>query len=340
MTSQLTSTQYELLMEKEIIHDLKVTVELKDKTIEPLTEQLNLCKLKVERLEVERNKVLNSNSQETPFEPEANWIDLDNEPEDNLMDHKREENADFGSTTALYEHPDNDMTSIVTSYDPAVDDGSSIAERYDSPLINRSPSEGNIDIQCTKEEEFSMKDLVSKLDQLEEIKRELLEIKQQQITRTTGSTTNAQGEYYPPDYDNVIEVFCDSFFKHVDEQLLFGRENFTKLNPCFPTSHLISKLRQKPYDNTVTHVVIQCGFNDFEDNKTVHYVKENFEKILDLIKEKYPYAKVLVGKILPHLNNTRMNNGITTVNYLLKEQYPSLTEKNKICGTPSMSKGQ
>ena len=37
---------------------------------------------------------------------------------------------------------------------------------------------------------------------------------------------------------------------------------------------------------------------------------------------------ILVGEILPHPNNENMNNGVSNVNYFLKEEY--LNRKDKV----------
>ena len=69
--------------------------------------------------------------------------------------------------------------------------------------------------------------------------------------------------YHRPSHGKV-EIFCYSFFKHVDSQRCFERKPDVTTNPCFTLDEVIKKLVDKDQDIDVTEVVLQCGFNPIQ----------------------------------------------------------------------------
>ena len=64
--------------------------------------------------------------------------------------------------------------------------------------------------------------------------------------------------------NKFVKVFADSFFRHVDSNKFFGKHNQVELTNTFHLEDMIERLDNMPKDDIVTtHIVIQCGFNNF-----------------------------------------------------------------------------
>ena len=57
-----------------------------------------------------------------------------------------------------------------------------------------------------------------------------------QELKKVNSTKSEDCNYKLPQYNKKEQIFCDSFFKHVDERRCFGKVNSMTINPCFTTS--------------------------------------------------------------------------------------------------------
>ena len=142
-----------------------------------------------------------------------------------------------------------------------------------------------------------------------------------------------------PKVGRKTEVFCDSFGKHIDEKKCFGRGNKTTINACFIMDQMVEKIRNKKADSSVSHVLIQCGFNDSKNSQSDNEVISAIKPAQELLKSRFPYALILIGEVLPHPSDEQMNKRISLTSFALGSQYSSLTETLGMW-TPSMYEGR
>ena len=65
-----------------------------------------------------------------------------------------------------------------------------------------------------------------------------------------------------------IQVYADSFFKYVDSDLFFGKENKVEITYTFFLEDIIDRLDNMDKDNIhTTHVILRCGFNNVKKEK-------------------------------------------------------------------------
>ena len=74
-----------------------------------------------------------------------------------------------------------------------------------------------------------------------------------QALKKVNITDSEDWNYKPHGYNKKVQIFCDNFFKHVDEKRCFGKVNATTINPCFTISQLLEKIKSKDYDEEVAH---------------------------------------------------------------------------------------
>ena len=121
------------------------------------------------------------------------------------------------------------------------------------------------------------------------------------------------------------QMFGDSFFKYVQGSRAFGRNTKVVMNKCFTLDEVIRKLMEMDKDDEVSEVVLQCGFNDIvRERKKANFVFETLQQCMQLFKELFPNAVILIGEILPHPNDIQSNGRISTANYLIEEAFSSL----------------
>ena len=108
----------------------------------------------------------------------------------------------------------------------------------------------------------------------------------------------------------------------MDTRKVFGNNNETRINPCFTTSQLLQKISNKEIDVEITHVLIQCEFNDLKILGTESQVIQATSSSVDLLQEKFPKALILVGEVLPHPSDTEMNKRVNTVNFVNQSKFP------------------
>ena len=63
---------------------------------------------------------------------------------------------------------------------------------------------------------------------------------------------------------------------------------------------LVEKTRNKRADSSVSHVLIQCGFNDLKNSQSDNKVISAIKPALELLKSRFPNALILIGEVLPH----------------------------------------
>ena len=114
------------------------------------------------------------------------------------------------------------------------------------------------------------------------------------------------------------ELFGDSFLKYVEEEKCFGKQSHANINACFTTQDFIKKLKTKEENPSVTHVVVQCGFNDLKQQGSETLVINNLKLATELLRAKYPNALTLIGEIISHPQDNVMNSRIKTVNFVLQ----------------------
>ena len=164
--------------------------------------------------------------------------------------------------------------------------------------------------------------LFEELSEIKSLKKDILEIKNGRV-----------GEKMTP-LAPKVQVFSDSFFKYVEEDRCFGYRTKTHVNRCYTLDDVINTLEEKRKDETVTQVVIQSGFNDLKNHKKASTVVDDMQQCIQLTRVLYPNATIPVGEILPHPNNENMNNGVSNVNYFLKEEYLNLKGKVRFVEHP------
>ena len=65
-----------------------------------------------------------------------------------------------------------------------------------------------------------------------------------------------------------IQVYAGSFFKYVDSDLFFAKENKVEITYTFFLENIIDRLDNMNKDNIhTTHIIIQCGFNYVKKEK-------------------------------------------------------------------------
>ena len=80
-------------------------------------------------------------------------------------------------------------------------------------------------------------------------------------------------------------------------------------------------------DELVNNVLLQCAFNDFVRNKRkATQAFDNTQHCIQLFREIFHNAVVLVGEILPHPNDQQANNGIRAARYLMEEMYTTFDD--------------
>ena len=62
----------------------------------------------------------------------------------------------------------------------------------------------------------------------------------------------------------------------------------------------IKNIKNKKADSSVSHVLIQCGFNDLKNSQSDNKVISAINPELELLKSRSPNALILIGKILPY----------------------------------------
>ena len=164
--------------------------------------------------------------------------------------------------------------------------------------------------------------LTKMLDELEELK----------------NNREKEWQFKPLQHKKNIEIFCDSFGKHIDENRCFGKDNATNINICFTTTQLLDTARRKQKDESVTHVLIQCGFNDLKQPNSESHVINRTKAAIELLESKFPRALILVGEIIPHPNDNDMNRRINATNFVIYNQYPGLTSKVRFVQHPTCKK--
>ena len=96
-----------------------------------------------------------------------------------------------------------------------------------------------------------------------------------------------------------IQVYADSFFKYVDSDLFFGKENKVEITYTFFLEDIIDRLDNMDKDNIhITDVIIQRGFNNVKKEKHSRDILAKYFECLDKIKEKFPNAIILVKEII------------------------------------------
>ena len=72
-----------------------------------------------------------------------------------------------------------------------------------------------------------------------------------------------------------VELFGDSFLKYVEEENCFGKQSHANINACFTSQDFIKTLKTKEENPSVTHTVVQCGFNDLKQQGSETLVINN-----------------------------------------------------------------
>ena len=93
-------------------------------------------------------------------------------------------------------------------------------------------------------------------------------------------------QFKPLQHSTNIEIFCDSFGKHTDENRCFGKENAININICFTTTQLLDTVRRKQKDESVTNILKQCGLNDLKQlNSESHVINRMKAALLGIIRK-------------------------------------------------------
>ena len=198
-------------------------------------------------------------------------------------------------------------------------------EEPDKPVTEQDNKEDKYeDIQLNKKEEITIPvDVLTKLlDELEELK----------------NNKQKEWQFKLLQHNTNIEVFCDSFGKHIDENRCFGKDNATNINICFITTQLLDTVIRKQKDESVTHVLIQCGFNDLKQPNSESHVINTTKAAIELLESKFSRALLLIGEIIPHPNENNMNRRINATNFVIHNQYPGLTSKVRFVQHPTCKK--
>ena len=87
----------------------------------------------------------------------------------------------------------------------------------------------------------------------------------------------------------------------------------------------------------ITHVIIQCGFNNVKKEKHSRDILAKYFECLDKIKEKFPNAIILVGEIIKHPFSENMNGKIQIINNSLKEDFPNLDGEIRLVEHPILN---
>ena len=140
--------------------------------------------------------------------------------------------------------------------------------------------------------------------------------------------------------NKFIKVFADSFFKHVDSNKFFGKHNQVELINTFHLEDMIERLDNMHKDDIVTtHIVIQCGFNNFKsEERHSEDILNLFYECIEKIQDKFPNAIILIGEIISHPFSGKMNRRIQVVNALLQEKYHDLNGRVRYVEHPILSK--
>ena len=147
-------------------------------------------------------------------------------------------------------------------------------EEPDMPVTEQDIKEDKYeDILLNKKEEITIpvEVLTKMLDELEELK----------------NNREKEWQFKPLQHKKNIEIFCDSFGKHIDENRCFGKDNATNINICFTTTQLLDTARRKQKDESVTHVLIQCGFNDLKQPNSESHVINRTKAAIELLESKF-----------------------------------------------------
>ena len=200
----------------------------------------------------------------------------------------------------------------------SIDDDKGIEWETRSHVTEMTKEEKIDDGEVEEIKDFKETEVVIPVPALNKILEELQELKS--LKQREESTQNLK-------VGKKIEVFCDSFGKHIDEEKCFGRGNKTTINACFTMEHLVEKIRNKRADSSVSHVLIHCGFNDLKNSQSDNKVISAIKPALELLKSRFPNALILIGEVLPHPSDEQMNKRISLTNFVLGSQYSSLTEK-------------
>ena len=171
----------------------------------------------------------------------------------------------------------------------------------------------NSDTSTIQQENQSNADVTIPLATLNKLLQDVEELK---------NSKTDQWHYKPYNRNKNIEIFCDSFGKHIDTRKVFGNNNETRINPCFTTSQLLQKISDKEINKETTHVLIQRGFNDLKIPGTESQVIQVTSSSVDILQEKFPKALTLVGEVLPHPSNNEMNKRVNTVNFVNQSKFP------------------
>ena len=157
--------------------------------------------------------------------------------------------------------------------------------------------------------------ILEEISSLKQLKQDVLDLKDK---------SNQSFKRFRPTMGKV-QMFGDSFFKYVQGSRAFGRNTKVVMNKCFTLDEVIRKLMEMDKDDEVSKVVLQCGFNDIvRERKKANFVFETLQQCMQLFKELFPNAVILIGEILPHPNDIQSNGRISTANYLIEEAFSSL----------------